>query len=217
MEFPIDTMETGQSYKLLASVVLPRPIALVSTLDENGTVNAAPFSFFNLLGSSPPIVALGITNKDKDTPKDSRVNIARTREFVVNLVHAGLADAMNACAIDFPAGVSELDAAGLSAAPSIRVAAPRLAEARVSLECRLHSIVEIGDNRIVLGEVVYLHLGDAFVDGEMLRVHAEKLELIGRMHGGGWYVRTTDLFDLPRPNYADWLVKENATEADATE
>ena len=212
MQFPIDTMDTGQSYKLLASVVLPRPIALVSTLDENGAVNAAPFSFFNLLGSSPPTVALGITNKEAGTPKDTRANIARTGEFVVNLVHLGLADAMNACAIDFPAGVSELNAAGLTSAASVRVAAPRLAEARASLECRLHSIVEIGDNRIVLGEVVYLHLGDEFVDGD-LRVHAERLELIGRMHGGGWYVKTTDLFDLPRPNYADWLAKEGKQDA----
>ena len=201
-------MDTGQSYKLLASVVLPRPIALVSTLDENGTTNAAPFSFFNLLVSSPPVVALGSTNKERGTPKDTRANIARTGEFVVNLVHAGLADAMNACAIDFPAGVSELDAAGLTPAPSVRVAAPGLAEARVRLECRLHSIVEIGDNKIVLGEVVFLHIGDEFVDGEKLRVHAENLELIGRMHGGGWYVRTTDLFDLPRPSYADWLAKQ---------
>lgn len=208
MNFPIDTMDTGQSYKLLASVVVPRPIALVSTLDANGTVNAAPFSFFNLLGSSPPVVALGITNKDKDTPKDSRANIARTGEFVVNLVHAGLADAMNTCAIEFPAGESELDAAHLTAAPSVRVSTPRLAEARVSLECRLHSIVEIGDNRIVLGEVVFLHIDDEFVDSEKNHVKAEALELIGRMHGGGWYVHTTDLFDLPRPNYANWLAKE---------
>lgn len=211
MQFPIDTLDTAQSYRLLASVVVPRPIALVSTLDAGGGVNAAPFSFFNLLGSSPPVVALGISNKDEGTPKDTRANIARTGEFVVNLVHAGLADAMNTCAIDFPAGVTELAAAHLTPAPSVRIAAPGLAEARVRLECRLHSIVEIGDNRIVLGEVVFLHIDDAFVEPETLRVNAGALELIGRMHGGGWYVRTTDLFDLPRPNYAGWLAKENTS------
>lgn len=211
MEFPIDTMDTAQSYRLLASVVVPRPIALVSTVDKSGVVNAAPYSFFNLLGSSPPVVALGIGDKEAGSAKDTRANIASTGEFVVNLVHVGLADAMNTCAIDFPAGESELAAAHLTTAPSVRVAAPRLAEARVSLECRLHSIVEIGNNRIVLGEVVFLHIDDEFIEPEKTRVHVEQLDLIGRMHGGGWYLRTTDLFDLPRPNYADWLAKEQNT------
>ena len=211
MHFPIDTMDMAQSYRLLASVVVPRPIALVSTLDPSGVVNAAPYSFFNLLGSSPPVVALGIADKDAGSPKDTRANIARTGEFVVNLVHAGLADAMNTCAIDFPAGVSELAAAHLTPAASVRVAAPRLGEARVSLECRLHSIVEIGNNKIVLGEVVFLHIDDEFIEPEKQRVNAEALELIGRMHGGGWYLHTTDLFELPRPNYAEWLLKEQNT------
>ena len=211
MHFPIDTMDMAQSYRLLASVVVPRPIALVSTLDPSGVVNAAPYSFFNLLGSSPPVVALGIADKEAGSPKDTRANIARTGEFVVNLVHAGLADAMNTCAIDFPAGVSELAAAQLTPAASVRVAAPRLGEARVSLECRLHSIVEIGNNKIVLGEVVFLHIDDEFIEPEKQRVNAEALELIGRMHGGGWYLHTTDLFELPRPNYAEWLLKEQNT------
>ena len=208
MEFDIEALDTGQAYKLLGSVVVPRPIALVSTLDAGGTVNAAPYSFFNLIGSSPPTVVLGVGNKEPGTAKDTRANIERTGEFVVNLVHYGLADAMNLSAIEFPAGESELPHAGLTPAPSARVAAPRLAEARVSLECRLHSIVEVGDNKIVLGQVVFLHIADEFVDPEKLHVRADALELIGRMHGGGWYVRTTDLFELPRPNYADWLAKQ---------
>lgn len=211
MEFDIAAMETAQSYRLLASVVVPRPIALVTTLDASGTVNAAPFSFFNLIGSSPPTVVLGITNKEPGTPKDTRANIVRGGEFVVNLVHFGLADAMNQCAIEFPAGVSEMENARLTPAASVRVTVPRIAEARVQLECRLHSVVEIGDNRLVLGTVVFLHIADEFVDPEKQHVRAEALDLIGRMHGGGWYVKTTDLFDLPRPNYADWLKKEETT------
>ncbi len=199
-------MDDGSSYTLLASVVVPRPIALVSTLGPDGTVNAAPYSFFNLVGSSPPTVALGIGSKDGATPKDTRANLTRTGEFVVNLVHFDLAEAMNTCAIDFPAGQSELDAAHLTAVPSVRIAAPGLAEARVRLECRLHSVVEVGSNKIVLGEVVFLWIADEFVtsDGKSPRVRAEALDLIGRMHGGGWYARLTDLFDLPRPTYADW-------------
>lgn len=208
MEFDIEVLDTGQSYKLMASVVVPRPIALVSTVDASGTVNAAPYSFFNMIGSSPPTVVLGVGNKGPGTPKDTRANIERTGEFVVNLVHYELAGAMNLCAIEFPEGESELQHAGLTPAPSSRIAAPRLAEARVSLECRLHSVVDVGDNKIVLGQVVFLHIADEFVDGD-LHVKADALDLIGRMHGGGWYLRTTDLFDLPRPNYADWLAAQN--------
>ena len=209
MDFDIEALDTGQAYKLLASVVVPRPIALVSTLDASGTVNAAPYSFFNMIGSSPPTVVLGVGNREPGTPKDTRANIERTGEFVVNLVHYALADAMNLCAIEFPEGESELQHAGLTTASSVRVAAPRLAEARVSLECRLHSVVDVGDNKIVLGQVVFLHIADEFVDAEKLHVKADALDLIGRMHGGGWYLRTTDLFDLPRPNYADWLAEQN--------
>ena len=207
MNFDIEALDTGQAYKLLGSVVVPRPIALVSTLDAAGTVNAAPYSFFNLVGSNPPTVALGVGNRGPGTPKDTRANIERTGEFVVNLVHYELADAMNLCAIEFPEDESELVHAGLTAAPSARIAAPRLAEARVSLECRLHSVVDVGDNKIVLGQVVFLHIADEFVDGEKLHVQADALDLIGRMHGSGWYVKTTDLFELPRPNYADWQAK----------
>ena len=209
MQFDLHGADKSQAYRLLASVVVPRPVALVTSLGPDGTVNAAPFSFFNLLGSSPPVVALGIGDRDADTPKDSRANIERTGEFVVNLVSEPLAEAMNICAVDFPIGVSELDKAHLTTLPSVQVSVPRLAESPVHLECRLHTLVPIGDNRIVLAEVVFLHLRDEFLDQESLRVHTEALGLIGRMHGGGWYARTTDLFDLPRIPYEEWQ-EENA-------
>ena len=204
MQFDLQGADKSQAYRLLASVVVPRPIALATTLGADGVVNVAPFSFFNLLGSSPPVVGLGIANRDTDTPKDTRANIERTGEFVVNLVGESLAEAMNVCGIDFPVGVSELDAARLSTLPSASVSAPRLAESDVHLECRLHSVVPIGDNRIVLAEVVFLHIRDELMDPETLRVRTEALALVGRMHGGGWYARTTDLFDLPRISYEEW-------------
>jgi len=119
MQFDLQGADQSQAYRLLASVVVPRPIALVTTLASDGTVNAAPFSFFNLLGSSPPVVALGIGDRDMDTPKDTRANIERTGEFVVNLVGESLADAMNVCGIDFPVGGSGLQ---LVAAPSVNAA-----------------------------------------------------------------------------------------------
>jgi len=210
MRFDLQGEDKSQAYRLLASVVVPRPIALVTTVGPDGTVNAAPYSFFNLLGSSPPVVALGIANRSVDTPKDTRANIERTGEFVVNLVGEALAEAMNVCGIDFPANVSELDAARLSTLPSAQVSCPRLAESPVHLECRLHSVVAIGDNRIVLGEVVGLHVPDEFLEGDPARprVRTEALHLIGRMHGGGWYARTSDLFDLPRVPYEEWQKRQ---------
>ena len=205
MQFDLQGADAPHAYRLLASVVVPRPIALVTTLNLNDQVNAAPFSFFNLMGSSPPVVALGIGNREPGAPKDSRANIERTGEFVISLVHAPLAEAMNVCGIDFPAGVSELRAAKLTTAACVKVQTPRIAEALVQMECRLASVVEVGDNQIVLGEVVFLHVRDEFMEVESLRVRTEALGLIGRMHGGGWYTQTTDLFDLPRKTYEQWL------------
>jgi len=204
MQFDIPALPPGDAYKLLASVVVPRPIALVTTLGPEGQSNAAPFSFFNMVGSSPPVVALGIADRTLDSPKDTRANIVRTGSFVVNLVDEELADAMNICGIDFPPGQSEMDAAGLTSVASVAVPAPRIAESPVQLECRLAQIAEVGDNKIVLGEVVFLHIRDEFVDTEKLRVRTDALHLIGRMHGGGWYARTSDLFDMPRIAYAQW-------------
>lgn len=204
MQFDLPALPPGDAYKLLASVVVPRPIALVTTLGPDGQVNAAPFSFFNLLGSAPPVVALGIGDRATDSPKDTRANIVRAQSFVVNLVDEALAQAMNICGIDFPPGQSELAAAGLTATPSAAISVPRIAESPVQLECRLAQIVEIGDNKIVLGEVIFLHIRDEKVDAERLHVSTDALHLIGRMHGGGWYARLSDLFDMPRLSYAEW-------------
>ena len=210
MQFDIPALAPGDAYKLLASVVVPRPIALVSTLGPDGQTNAAPFSFFNLVGSSPPTVALGIADRAPGSPKDTHANIVRTRSFVVNLVDESLAEAMNICGIDFPNGESEIEAAGLTPVPSVAASAPRIANSPVQLECRLAQIAEVGDNKIVLGEVVFLHIRDEFVDMGKRRVHTDALHLIGRMHGGGWYARTTDLFDMPRIPYAQWQAEHPA-------
>lgn len=204
MQFDIHALPSGDAYKLLASVVVPRPIALVTTLGPDGQINAAPFSFFNMVGGSPPVVALGIADRAPGSPKDTRGNLVRTGCFVVNLVDEELAEAMNICSIDFPNGESEMDAAGLTSTASVSVSTPRIAESSVQLECRLAQIVSVGDNKIVLGEVVFLHIRDEFVDTEKLRVRSDALQLIGRMHGGGWYARTSDLFDMPRVSYAQW-------------
>ncbi|MCC7276554.1 MAG: flavin reductase family protein [Alphaproteobacteria bacterium] len=186
-------------YKLLVGSIVPRPIALVSTVGLDGRMNAAPFSFFNAVSDDPPAIAVGVNSSVPGRTKDTARNIRDTGEFVVNLVDTALAQRMNVCAVDFPPEVDEFAMAGLTALPGRQVRAPRVGEAPISLECRRLVTVEIGIGRnLVVGEVVHLHIRDDLIDRERLHVHAERSDLIGRMHGLGWYARTTDLFEMPR-------------------
>ena len=210
MHFDMRQLAARDRYKLLVSVVVPRPIALVTSLSENGQVNAAPFSFFNVMGSEPPIVALAPGNGPDGEPKDTARNIRRNGEFVVNIVDEAIADAMNICAIDFPSGISELVAAGLTAQPSQEVQAPRIEESPVNLECRELMTLEIGRNRIVLGEVLHIHIRDELVDPEKLHVRTENMHVVGRMHGGGGYTRTRDYFQIDRLDYEVWQNRQRS-------
>lgn len=200
MELDFANMSSIDRYKLLCAVVVPRPIAWVTSVNAAGLVNVAPFSFFNAMGSQPAIVALGITTRGKGVPKDSFRNIQETGEFVVNLVTYAAREEMNRTAADFPPEISELDALGLETRPSTVVKPPRLALSPVHLECKLATIVEVGRNRVTIGEVVHVQIADEFYDPEKGYVATEKLDLIARLHGRGWYARTTDLFQLPRVN-----------------
>lgn len=204
MEFDLQKLASGDRYKLLTGIVVPRPIALVTTLNENGAVNAAPFSYFNMMGSDPPIVAIGPGWRPDGSPKDTPYNIRATGEFVINLVDENLARQMNICGTDFPPNESEVEAAKLELMPSQLVRVPRLAASPANLECREHSTIEIGKTRIILGEVIHFRIRDDLVDAEHFYVAGERLNLIGRMHGRGWYVRTTDLFEMPRIAYDEW-------------
>jgi len=200
MELDFESIAPVDRYKILTAVVVPRPIAWVTSVDAAGIVNAAPFSFFNAMGSKPAIVALGIANRGKSVPKDSIRNIEASGEFVVNVVTYAARELMNRTAADFPPNVSEVDAVGLETHPSVRVKPPRLAISPVNLECRKSAIVEVGSNRVLIGEILYAHIADEFYDAEHGYVASEKLDLIGRMHGRGWYARTSDLFEMPRVN-----------------
>jgi flavin reductase (DIM6/NTAB) family NADH-FMN oxidoreductase RutF len=208
VEFDLRALAPPESYRLLISVVVPRPIAWVTTVNENDTVNAAPFSFFNLLGSDPPIVALGIAARDKSSgsggPKDTLANIEARGEFVVGLVTEELAPAVNVTGVSFPSGEDELAAAGVATVPSLAVRPPRIAASPVALECRLAQVVALGNNRIVLGEVVHLHIADPFYDPATRRVRTDALGLVARMHGSSVYVRTTDRFEVPRLTHDEW-------------
>jgi len=199
MELDLEGHLADRAYPILASLVVPRPIALVTTLSPDGKVNAAPFSFFNVLGADPPILAVAPGDRDDGTPKDTARNIRLTHEFVVNLVDEAIAEAMNRCAASLPYGEDELQHAGLQSSQSSVVKAPRITEAPVSLECKEWGTLQIGDNRVVIGLVKRIHLRDELFDPLTKRVNSERLHLIGRMASPHWYCRTHDRFELIRP------------------
>jgi len=199
MELDLTGPLRDDAYMILAGLVTPRPIALTTTIDLEGRVNAAPFSFFNVLGDSPPIVGLCPGDRSPGVPKDTAQNIRLTQEFVVNLVDEAIAEKMNLCAASLPPGEDELLHAGLTAVPSGVVRPPRIAEAPASLECRCHSILEIGGNRLVIGEVLRVHVRDGILDPETWLVDPAAYHPIGRMQAPHWYARTRDMFELRRP------------------
>src|ERR1700678_4476668 len=136
MELDLETKFADRAYQILASLVTPRPIAFVTTISPDGKINAAPFSFFNLLGGEPPILAIAPGDREDRTPKDTARNIRLTHEFVVNLVDEAIAEAMHNCAASLPYGEEELLHAGLHASDSSVVRPPRITESPVSLECK---------------------------------------------------------------------------------
>lgn len=200
MELDLETTHADRAYSILSSLVTPRPIAWVTTLCEDGVVNAAPFSFFNLLGASPPIVAFTPGNRKDGTPKDTARNIRKQGEFVINLVDEALSEAMNKTAASLPYGVSELEAAGLTVAQCTKVATPRIAEAPASLECTEWGTLRIGKNRVVIGLVKRVHVRDELFDIATGRVRSDCYQPIGRMAGPNSYVYTRDRFEMLRPD-----------------
>lgn len=207
MNYEIEQIPASHAYKLLVGLVAPRPIALITSMDENGQLNAAPFSAYNYLCTDPPIVGVGVTNRpdQRFVPKDTARNIRRTGEFVVNVVTEDIAEKMNICATDFPPEMSEVDLAGFTTTPSRVVQPPRLTEAHAALECREYTTMEIGRSRIILGRVVSIYVEDRFVDPTGPYVRAEDLHAIGRMNGLGNYVRTRDAFmTIPRISWEKW-------------
>jgi len=210
MNFRIEDVAARTVYNLLIGLVAPRPIALVTSRNEEGRLNAAPFSAYNYLCTDPPVVGLGVTNRADGVfvPKDTARNIRRTGEFVVNVVTEDLAERMNICATDFPPEVNELEMAGLTTAASTVVKVPRIAEAHAALECQELTTMEIGRSRIILGRVVAMFIEDRFVDPAGPYVKSEELHAIGRMNGLGSYVKTRDSFlTIPRISYAEWKGK----------
>lgn len=187
-------------YALLISTIVPRPIALVSTIDTEGGYNLAPFSFFMGVSSAPPMVAFSVVRRRQGDKKDTLRNVEETGEFVVNVVTEPIAEAMNLTSADAPYGHDEFALAGLTALPSERVAAPRVAESPVNMECRLERVLELGTQPayLVLGEVTLFHVReDVLTDG---KVDPLKLRPVARL-GAADYTRLGDVFAMARPVY----------------
>ncbi len=204
MHIDISKIPQGKAYGLLTSLVIPRPIAWVVSQDAEGNLNCAPFSFFNMLGQSPMIIALGIGVDGEGKPKHSRQNIVATHDFVVHLVPESLLNAMNITATDFPQGVNELEKAGLTTSPSTLVKTPRITQAPVALECRFVQETKVLDNTVLFGQILGVHVAEGMVDAQY---HVQGHAPIGRLGSPNQYCRTTDRFELPRISYQEWVGK----------
>lgn len=204
MSIDFTAISEQERYKLLCATVVPRPIALVTTIDQNGIPNAAPFSFFNVFSETPPLVVLGLQHRPGNAPKDTTRNIAATGFFCVNLVDEALAEAMNVCAVDFPHGESEIDAAGLTLRPGESIPVPRIAEAPFALECRREVALAFGAGReLMVGEVLRLHAREGMLDLDRMRIDAAAYRPVGRLFGNG-YARQNDRFEMKREGYEAW-------------
>jgi len=202
-------LDSGLRYKLLAGVIVPRPIALVTTLTADGVVNAAPFSFFNVFSEEPPLVVIGLQSKGDLSPKDTTANVRRSGEFVVNLVGEAIAEQMDVCAAEFPSDISELDEAGLTTASSIDINVPRIAEAPVALECRRNIILSFGPHRdLLIGEVLRIHAFPGIIDPITFRTNLSEYCPVGRISGNR-YSKQNDIFIITRKTLTERKGKKN--------
>ena len=202
--FDFRDLSARDRYKLMIGTVVPRPIALVTTVDPQGRINAAPFSFFNCLSADPPILALGVENHPDMAFKDTALNIRLTEVFTVNIVSHAIAEAMHVCSVKFPPERDELQAAGLTAMPGTLVASPWIKEAPAAFECRRHVTLELGKSRqIILGEIVFAHYHNDVIDVARMRIDPAKLDTIARL-GGDTCSTIRDRFEMLTPTLAEF-------------
>ena len=198
----IDPQSFDNFYRVLTGVVVPRPIAFVSTRSADGVANLAPFSFFNAVAPHPPTIIFSSSRNAGRKYKDTLSNVEETGEFVVNVVVDDIAEAMNRTAAEFPADTNEFEIAGLTEALSAIVKAPRVAESPVNMECRLSQVINIGEgghqHGLVIGEIVMMHIRDDIINGH--RINHQILKPTGRL-AGSMYCHTADIFEMVRPVY----------------
>lgn len=198
----IENLGAGEIYRFLISTIIPRPIALVSTISKDGVGNLAPFSFFNGLSSNPPCVMISVSSHSTGEKKHTLKNIEETKEFVINFTPEWLLGPIVFSAAEYPDGIDELSEVGLTPLSSTKVKPVRVLESPVHLECKLHSAISLGDgspgsSTVVIGEIVEAHIWkDAYVNG---RISPEKLKPLSRL-GGAAYSNLGELSIMPIPN-----------------
>lgn len=206
MYFDISALNGNDAYKLMTATIVPRPIAWVVSQDAQGRNNAAPFSFFGAMSGDPPVVCLGIGTRPTGAHKDTAANLPTGAGFVINMVSSELMTQMNVTAVDFAPGMDELQAAGLEISASTKVAPPRIAASPVAMECRVQQHLDVSANRrIIVAEILAMHIRDnAVLDAQRCYIDTPSLDLVGRMHGRGWYSIQETLVELPRMTEAEW-------------
>jgi flavin reductase (DIM6/NTAB) family NADH-FMN oxidoreductase RutF len=193
------TLDARERYKLLTATIVPRPIALVTTRNEDGGTNAAPFSFFNVFSEDPPLVVLGLESRKNHELKDTTANIRRTGEFIVHLVDELIAEAMVVCAANFPANVSEIPAAGFTLEKSTLIDVERIVEAPFAFSCRRVTVLQFAKTRdLAIGEILGLDAREGLIDTETMRVNWDAYRPVGRLFATH-YTRTNDRFSLRIP------------------
>ncbi len=195
MQIDFSAITAYQRYKLMASLIVPRPIALVTTQNAEGVVNAAPFSMFNMMGEDPPILMISVNKLQDGHLKHTAANILASGQFVVHIADEAMAEQMHRCGDTVPAHQSELDLVGLTTAPSCAVRPPRIAEAPVAFECRLSEKLETASRYIFIGEVLWLHAREDLIDIERYRVKLQNYFPVARF-GASYYIRTRDRFAM---------------------
>lgn len=201
IQFDPNEYDRKAVYKLLTGSVVPRPIAWVSSIDADEQPNLAPFSYFNIACSDPPMLLFCPQHRPDTTRKDTLHNVEQTGEFVIHIVSQELAHVMNQTSAEYPSGMNEFEQAAIRQVPSLRVKPPRVADAKIAFECRVEQITRVGGETggaVVIGHVLLVHLADDVWDDGYIVLDA--LKPVGRLAGSG-YARMTDTFDLARPEY----------------
>lgn len=206
--FDFTALTPQERYKMLCAAVTPRPVAWITSLDRAGTVNAAPYSFFNVFAEAPPLVIVGIDQRPEGGRKDTVDNVEAMGEFTVNLADTALGEKMVATAATFPPGVSEPGVLGLPLAPGTKIRTPRLADAPISLECRLYELKPVGPVRwLVMGEVVALIARDGLFDPETKRLTVPHYDPVARLYATS-YARLGPAYDMPIPDWQALMPEE---------
>ncbi len=199
MLIDLTELDRRAAYQLLTSIIVPRPIAWVGTRSVEGTDNLAPFSFFNGVSTSPPIISVSVARAGKSALKDTAQNILQSEVFSVNVVDVERLEAMHQSSGPYRTNVSEFERVGLESVDCERIAAPRVVVAPACLECTLHRAIDLGSTHLILGDVVAVHVQDELLNDGVL--DPMKLSLVARL--GGAYATLGDLCVLPPPSLSE--------------